>query len=325
MASLRLPSRRIVVGLVVLGALALVALNAAAYLHARAMTHFVAAGTRTARPEDLSWLGVARVLAGGVSVPRPRNRRTPADVGLAFETMTLPSGHGPTLEAWYVPAADASRPLVIGLPGYAAAKSALLPAAQALHAMGCGVLLLDFHGAGGSSGSGTALGVIEARDVAAAVAYARRRWPSRPLVLYGFSMGGAAALRAVAVEGVRPDALIVEATFDRLLDTTRRRFHSMGLPATPFAELLLFWGGVQWDFDPFTHNPADYARAVRVPLLVLQGTADRRVSADQARRLAAAAGAHATLALYSEVPHRLIVRAEPDAWRRDVQALLDRL
>lgn len=303
---------------------ALLALNGAAYLHARAMTRYAGTGARTPPPEALSWLGAARVLAGGVTVPRPRNGRTPADAGLAAETVTLPSGHGPTLEAWYVPAADPTAPLVIALPGYAAAKAALLPVAQALYGMGYATLLLDFHGAGGSSGSGTTLGVLEARDAAAALAWARARWPARPIVLYGFSMGGVAALRAVAVEGARPDALIVEATFAHLRDTVRRRFHSLGLPATPLAELLLFWGGVQWGFDPFDHDPADYARAADMPLLVLQGDADARVGADAALAIAAA-GAQATLAIYPGVGHTLAARAAPDAWRRDVQALLARL
>jgi alpha-beta hydrolase superfamily lysophospholipase len=308
----------IILVLLLAGALGL---NAMAYMHAHAMTRFVASGERTERPEHLSWTQAASVLLTGVTVPRPRNGRSPADLGLTFETVTFASGHGPTLEAWIIPGDD-SKPLVILLHGYAGSKTQLLPTAHALHELGLGTLLLDFYGSGGSSGSGTTLGVLEAQDVAAAVAYARTRWPGRTLILYGFSMGSAAALRAVAVEGVRPDAIIIEATFDRLLSTAARRFHSMGLPATPFAQLLLFWGGVQWGFDPFTHNPAEYAAAVRCPLLVLQGDADLRISADEARHIADAAGAHATLNIYPGVPHLPLVEARPDAWQRDVAGFL---
>jgi alpha-beta hydrolase superfamily lysophospholipase len=60
----------------------------------------------------------------------------------------------------------------------------------------------------------------EAEDVAAAFVYARESWPGQPIVLYGVSMGSAAILRAVAVEGVRPAGLILEGAFDRLLTTS---------------------------------------------------------------------------------------------------------
>jgi alpha-beta hydrolase superfamily lysophospholipase len=316
----RLRFRRTFLVLLLAGALGL---NAMAYMHARAMTRFVASGERTERPEHLSWTQAAYVLLTGVTVPRPRNGRSPADLGLSFETVTFASGHGATLEAWVV-TGDDSTPLVILLHGYAGSKTQLLPTAVALHELGYGTLLLDFYGSGGSSGSGTTLGVVEAQDVAAAVAYARTRWPGRELILYGFSMGSAAALRAVAVEGVQPDAIIVEATFDRLLSTAARRFHTMGLPATPFAQLLLFWGGVQWGFDAFTHNPADYATALTCPLLVLQGDADLRISPDEARHIADAAGQQATLIVYPGVPHRPLAEALPDAWRRDVGSFLQR-
>jgi uncharacterized protein len=85
----------------------------------------------------------------------------------------------------------------------------------------------------------------EAEDVAAAFAYARESWPDQPIVLYGVSMGSAAILRAVAHEDVRPAGLILEGAFDRLLTTTRHRFHAVGAPASPAAELLLLWGSVQ--------------------------------------------------------------------------------
>src|SRR6185436_5713296 len=122
-------------------------------------------------------------------------------------------------------------------------------------------LVVAFYGSGGGLGTDTSLGYLEARDVSAAVEYARQQWPSRTIVLYGFSMGSAAILRSVGVEGVSPAAIIVEAAFDNLLATTKSRFHTMGLPATPLAELLLFWGGWQWGFDAFSHNPAAYAQS----------------------------------------------------------------
>jgi pimeloyl-ACP methyl ester carboxylesterase len=213
---------------------------------------------------------------------------------------------------------------VLAFHGYAASKATLLPVGRALHELGHPVLLVDFYGSGGSSGDGTTLGYLESRDVAAAVAHVRQRWPGRRLVLYGFSMGGAAALRAVAAEGVEADAVIVEATFDTLLNTARNRFHTMGLPATPLAQMLLFWGGLDWGFDAFSLNPADYARAVDCPALVLHGGDDARVPAQQARNLHRAF-ADARLVEFPGVPHVLIAGARPREWKREVAAFLSGL
>jgi alpha-beta hydrolase superfamily lysophospholipase len=96
-------------------------------------------------------------------------------------------------------------------------------------------------------------------------------------------MGGAAVLRAVADEDVRPAAVILESPFDRLLSTVKNRFSAMGLPSVPGAELLVFWGGVQHGYSGFAHNPVDYARRVTCPVLLLHGAADPRVTPRQAR------------------------------------------
>jgi alpha-beta hydrolase superfamily lysophospholipase len=298
--------------------------NGVAYLQARSMTHFSSGGPRTESPERLGVLATLGVVLFGVNVPRPQSTRTPADLDLSFDVVSLRNRGVTTLEAWRIPADD-YKPLVLVFHGYAANKATMLPAARALHDLGYGSLLVDFYGSGGSSGNDTSLGYMEARDVAAAVEYAGREWPDRKIVLYGFSMGSAAILRAIAVEGAKPDAIILEAPFDELLNTVKNRFYSMGLPATPFAEVLLFWGGVQWGFDAFAHNPVDYARSVLCPALILHGEADARVTSDQARRVAEAIGGQASFVPYSDLPHMLLIEARPTEWKRDVGAFLGSL
>ena len=138
-------------------------------------------------------------------------------------------------------------------------------------------------------------------------------------------MGGAAVLRAIAAHGVQADGLIIEATFDSLLNTGKNRFRAMGLPGSPFAELLLFWGGVQNGFDAFAHNPVDYARAVKQPALILHGEKDERTTIHEARSIALAMGAHARFIAYDGVPHMPIVEARREDWSRDVAKFLEEL
>ena len=303
---------------------AVVSVNILTFMQARAMTRFVEEGERTARPEQLSLFERVSVILSGVNIPRPRYVSTPAKYNLEFQVQRFASANGSTLEAWYVPG-KVDRPIVLLFHGYAVSKSSLLTTARVFHELDYGALLVDFYGSGGSSGSGTTIGVKEADDVAATVDYARRAWPKREVVLYGISMGGAAVLRAIAVNGVQPDAVIIEATFDTLLNTGKNRFRTMGLSGSPFAELLLFWGGVQNGFNFFSHNPVDYARSVNVPALILHGEKDERVTLDEARAIAAAMGERARFVAFSGVPHMPIVNARPEQWRREVGEFLKRV
>lgn len=303
---------------------AVVSMNVLAFMQARAMTRFAESGARTARPEELGVFEKIAVMLSGVHIVRLANDRTPADLQLSFATLRFLNPSGLTLEAWHV-ARSANRPLVALFHGYAANKSTLLSTVRVLYELGYDAFLIDFYGSGGSSGSGTTIGVKEADDVAATIDYVRRTWPKRKVVLYGISMGGAAVLRAIAVNGIKPDAVIIEATFDSLLNTGKSRFRAMGLSGSPFAEMLLFWGSVQNGLNFFSHNPVDYARSVNFPALILHGEKDQRVSLDEARRIAAAMGEKARFVAYAGVPHMPIVDVRPEQWRGEVGEFLKKL
>ncbi len=301
-------------------AAALVALQPVACLHARALTTYVdGRGPRTPRPEDLGALAKLRTLACGVVLTRPRVRATPADAGLAYEDVAV-EGEAGTLAAWLVPAGapdPAGRAFLF--PGHAAARDSLLGEAAELHALGWEVVLVDLRGCGGSAGDHTTLGWDEARDVVDAVTALR----AGRTLLYGQSMGAAAVLRAVGTLGLRADLLVLEAPFDSLRNALRHRCEAMGLPTAGLPELLLFWGGVLRGFDAFAHRPADDARGVEAPALVLRGAADRRVRAADARRVADALAGPARLVELPGVGHSAGLRGAPAEWRAAVRAFLE--
>lgn len=138
-------------------------------------------------------------------------------------------------------------------------------------------------------------------------------------------MGGAACLRAIHAHGVKPDALIIECPFDRMLTTVRSRFRAMRVPAWPMAELLAFWGGRVGGFDAFAHNPLDYAASVHCPTLLLHGERDPRVSVAEVERIHAVLAGPKALKLFPELSHQSYVEAQPGDWRAGVRQLLDAL
>jgi pimeloyl-ACP methyl ester carboxylesterase len=250
-----------------------VAVNALAFMHARAMTHFAPTGIRPPKPWQMSASQKARALFFGVTVPRPTNTFTPAKYDLAFNTHRFKTSDGIELEAWHIPC-DNSRGLIVCFHGYMNSKASELREANVFRDLGYETLLVDFRGSGGSTGNETTIGYREADDVAAAVKYARQTFHPAHLILYGQSMGSAAILRAIAVDHVVPDALIVECPYDSLLNTVANRFTSMGVPSFPLARMLVFWGSVQEGYWAFAMNPAEYAALVTCPTLYMRGGDD---------------------------------------------------
>ena len=306
-------------GLVLLAAFLL--LNVLAYRHAGAMLRYGPAADRTPTPQALSGWQKAKVLVSGVTVPRPENTRSPADVGLAGETVRFVADDGTSLEGWLLTPAG-PRGTVLLFPGYAAPRSSLLAEGKAVHDLGYAALLVDFRGAGGSDGSANSVGYHEALDVAAAVGYARGRGLPGPLVLYGQSMGGAAVLRAVAALGVRPDAVVVESVFARMLGAARNRFALMGVPSFPSAELLVFWGGVRAGIPGFGHNPAEYARACACPALVLHGAEDRHALPEEGKAIHDNLAGRKELVVVPGAGHTSLLGAAPEQWRPAVRDFL---
>jgi alpha-beta hydrolase superfamily lysophospholipase len=307
-------------------AAAAVALNVLACQHARAMTQWADHGSRTPSPEDLGWARRAQVLLTGVRLPRPVHSMTPGDEGLTFQVHRFPGSQDAMLEAWHIPG-DSGRPRILFLlfHGYGAAKDTLLPVARALHELGHDVLMVDFHGSGGSSGTDTTLGVREALDVQASAGWSRARWPERPIVLYGQSMGGAAVLRAIARHGADADGLVAEATFDRLLTTVKHRFHAMGLPATPFAHLLVFWGGLTSGTDGFDLNPVEDAEAIHHPTLVLHGGRDLRVRRREAEAVHQRLRGWKRYAEFGQAGHGLVLLSDRARWESEIRLLSERV
>lgn len=311
--------RRWMVSIASILTVAFIALNVIAYRQARAMTHY--SGDRKATPsmEKLSSIQKAGVLLFGAQMPRPANKKTPAEFGLPYEVVTMTGAHGLPLEAWFVPCVQA-KGIVLMFHGHGGCKESLLAAAESFHRMNFEALLVDFHGSGGSGGDDNSVGFYEASDVAAACAWAGEK--HGPLILYGVSMGAAASLRAVELNQARPAALVVECPFDSLLNTVGNRFRMMGLPAFPFAHLLVFWGGVQQGINAFNLAPAESARSVRCPTLLLAGEEDHRVLIADTRRVFANLAGPKTLKLFPGLGHESYLAARPDEWRSTVETFL---
>jgi alpha-beta hydrolase superfamily lysophospholipase len=155
------------------------------------------------------------------------------------------------------------------------------------------------------------------------VSYVRGRWPNERLILFGQSMGAAAVLRALSRRTIAPDAVVLECPFDRLLSTIEARFASTGLPSFPAARLLVFWGGVQHGFNAFNHNPAEYARQVTCPALLMHGTCDRRVYAEHIQSIYQNLAGEKELHCFEGLGHESYAAGRPEEWKACVRRFLN--
>ena len=198
-------------------------------------------------------------------------RPEPAAYGVAdMAAVSLRTGDGLDLLAWWKPPADGAAPVLAffhgnaGHIGYRGAK--LRPYLD----RGWGVLLPAWRGYSGNPGSPSEDGLYA--DGRAALAFlAARGIDGDRVVLYGESLGAAIAIQMATETKVA--AVVLEAPFSSVADIGARMF-----PYLPVRLLAR---------DRF-ENAAKIA-AVGAPVLVLHGEADKTVPVAHGRRVFAAA------------------------------------
>jgi len=306
---LSIKTRKWLAGLLII---AVTAANAVAFIHAYKFTHFTNKATRrTDDPEQLSVAARIGVLFTGIDNPRPTHKALPA---VPYETVWIKASQ--KLECWHIKS-PTERGTVILFHGYAGEKSSLLERAAEFSKLGFSTLLVDFSGSGGSEGNGTSVGYNEAAEVKACMDYIQSI-QTRPVILFGTSMGAAAVLKAMKDYPLKPEALILECPFGSLYKTVCARFDMMGVPSFPMAGLLCFWGGVQNGYWAFGHNPSTYAKAVHCPTLLLYGLKDERVTLDETVDIHTNLAGPKTVRIYPDAGHDTFIARNRNYWINDV-------
>ena len=142
----------------------------------------------------VAYMLVAPVAIGILATHRPRAAVEPADLGQAYEEVTLRTSDGLSLAAWYVRSRNGAA--VISYP----TRQGKLAQARMLVRHGYGVLLVDARGYDGSDGDPNLFGWSGAKDIDAAVAWLQRRPDVKGGRIggIGFSVGGEMLLQAAA-------------------------------------------------------------------------------------------------------------------------------
>jgi pimeloyl-ACP methyl ester carboxylesterase len=117
-------------------------------------------------------------------------------------------------------------------------------------------------------------------------------------------------------------AVILECPFGSMLRTVENRFRTMGVPAFPMAQLLVFWGGAEQGFNAFAHNPERYARSIKCPALLIYGAKDAKVSPEETAAIFHNLAGPKRLLTLPEAGHENFFLRYPDEWTASVDSLL---
>ena len=219
----------------------------------------------------------------------PNDGKTPQDFGMSYRPVDFQSSDGISLRGWYLPApaGSAAQGTIVYCHGVNRTRIEMLPMAQFAHNLGYNGLVFDFRHQGESAGAISTIGYQERLDVEGAVRYALDgRHAASPVVVWGISMGAAAALMAAAET---PDVagVISDSTFLSFEDTVRHHWKLyVGGPAFPITNEVMAWVGRRGDFRPSDFDlRAAVERINPRPILFIAVEGDKRMPPDIARTL----------------------------------------
>ncbi|MGD9603437.1 MAG: alpha/beta hydrolase [Gammaproteobacteria bacterium] len=230
-------------------------------------------------------LGIAWV-GDTLTRPAPRVLGDPPP-SLAATSVRLAFGRADVLAGWFARGTRGAGAVLL-LHGIRANRLQMLARAEALHADGYSVLLVDLPAHGESSGDRITFGAREAAGVRAALRYLRTALPGERIGVIGVSLGAAALVLAQPTPA--PAAVVLESMYSTVEVATANRlqirFGRLGTLLEP-----LFTAQIPWRLGiaAETLRPLDALGVLKSPVLIASGTEDAHTRWSETRRLYAAA------------------------------------
>ena len=247
---------------------------------------------------------------------------SPAMLGKNEEKVSV-EADGNKLTGWW--SDEGSGDLVIVCcHGYLMNRCELLPMMVTLADIDASWLFFDFRAHGKSGGRTSTMGLKEAKDVEAFVHWIRSRRPKARIVLYGSSMGGAAAAIALGDDPSLADGLILDGTYGSMDSAGRGWWDFIGGRWLGVLMSPTVWiGRVMLGFNPAKVVIGDYLkRSSHVPVLLLMGADDRVVSRREYEDNAEASGDLTWSEIFADCDHGEARFKHPEKYQEAIRRFI---
>ncbi|MDI6821000.1 MAG: alpha/beta fold hydrolase [Patescibacteria group bacterium] len=211
---------------------------------------------------------------------------TPKELGFTYEQVIFKTKDGLNLSGWFVPnelstkggsspdgrsgVSGGKAKTIVLLHGYPADKGDILPVLAFLREQ-YNLFLFDFRYFGQSEGQYSTAGAKETEDLRAAINFLKSRGVSEVGVL-GFSMGGAVALMT-APKAPEIKAIVALSSYASL-DRMALELYRIPVLKYPLAYLIGLWAKIFLGIDLKKVSPAESARTLTIPILVVHSKND---------------------------------------------------
>jgi alpha-beta hydrolase superfamily lysophospholipase len=236
-----------------------------------------------------------------------------------LEGHRLVADDGSHVGAWYAEG-RAEAPSVLFLHGNGGNRSHCLSRAEILTTeLGCSVMFISLRAHGDSEGDFNDIGYSARRDVAAAVEFLRARRPGRPVIVFGVSLGSAAAAFASEELGGKVAGYVLESPYADLKTAVWNRTRA-ALPApldrVAYVGLRLSALVLLPQLDVIAPVRAIGGVPEDVPVLILAGGSDDLATVAEAQALFDRVRTHGTLEVFPGARHNDLAEVEPERYRR---------
>jgi fermentation-respiration switch protein FrsA (DUF1100 family) len=198
------------------------------------------------------------------------------------EDVTVITADGRNLVGWYVPSQNGA--VVMAQHGLGSDRQHVLVEAEILQRNGYGVLMTTLRAHDLNDDEVFTWGKEEMMDYQAWYDYLLTRNDIDPekVGLYGESLGGALAIKFVSQKSPNIKAVIVHSAFSSMNDAVEMGVkYYAGLPAFPFAPMIIWWAERIGGFDASEINTKAWAADMcGIPLFILQGGLDDHIPAE---------------------------------------------
>ncbi len=243
------------------------------------------------------------------------------------ESYRIATADGEELGAWFIDG-KANEPAVLLLHGYLDSRQSMTGHAKFLSREGCPVLMISLRAHGDSSGTFNDVGYSAKQDVIAGVEWLRKKYPDRPIVVYGRSMGAAAAMFAAKELGDRVAGYIWKVPYRDLYTTLHNRMEHYLPPVLSTIGYTGFWLTAPVilpnaeDIAPIKYI-GDIPQSV--PILILSAKKDRKSKPKEIRDIFRRVESHATRVVFERANHTNIRTSNREKFEKVVGEFLDKI